>query len=164
MPRKSRKDPVETSALYIFEITDWETLYQLSVNGHRDEDGAYSEITLLTLQTICRYPKRLVGRTARFDLYGEREFLEPHEWKRDRDWRPRDVAHLELPPSGGRCYARLPHDSLVVLMTALGHQRLRYASLRGPPLVRGSAMCRTIGFSYDEGLDEDETDSKAVTD
>jgi len=163
MRRKSPKKAVETYELYIFEISDWTTLYEISVNGRRDRDGAYGEVNLLTLQTTCRYPEKLVGRTARFDLYGQRDFLEPNEWKRDRAWRPGHIAHLELPPSGGSCYARLPEATLTRLMIALGHQRLRYASLHGPPLKRGSSLCWSIGFSLDEGLDGEASGSAAAT-
>jgi len=154
MPRKARKRSVETYALYIFEISAWQPLYELSVNGSRYEDAAFSEICLLQVETICRYPEKLVGRTAHFDLYAQRDFMEPPEWKRDGDWRPKDVAHLELPPSGGRCYARMPHESMPVLITALAHNRFRYVSLHGGPLVRGGTLCRSIGFSRDEGLGE----------
>lgn len=154
MTRKARKKPVETYALFIFEITGWEPRYELGINGSRYEDGAYHEVMLLTVQTVCRYPEKLAGRTAHFDLYGQRNFMEPQEWKRDPAWRPRNVAHLELPPSGGRCYARLPHESMAGLTTALAHQRFRYVSLQGPPLSRGSSLSTSIGFSRDEGLDD----------
>jgi hypothetical protein len=42
-------------------------------------------------------------------------------------------------------------------MTALAHKRARYVSLHGTPLSRGHSSCWSIGFSSDEGLDEEET-------
>jgi hypothetical protein len=151
MPRKARARPAAITLL-IFEIERWEPEYHFSINGHRDRDGPYSEITLIEVHTVCRYPKKVVGRPARFDLYAERDMWEPSAWDRDR--RPSDIGYLELPPSNGRCFARLPHESMSGLMTALAHGRFRYVSLHSAPLLRGRCLCHSIGFSTDEGLDE----------
>lgn len=153
--RKARKKPVETYDLFIFEIADWEPFYGLSVNASRFDDGAFSENYAIHIETTCRYPKKVAGRTARFDLYSERGFMEPPEWRRDHAWRPPDVAHLELPPSGGRCYARIPHESMGGLITALAHERIRYVSLHGAPLKRGSSLCWSIEFSRSEDLGDE---------
>jgi hypothetical protein len=150
MPRKVRKKPVETYSLYIFEITDWEPAYHLSVNASKYDDGAFNEINLLQIETVCRYPEKLAGRSAHFDLYGRRGFMEPPEWQHDRNWRPPNVAHLELSPSGGRCYAPMPNESIGGLITALAHERIRYVSLHGKPLSRGRSLCWSIGFSRQE--------------
>ncbi len=155
MARKARKKPVETYALFIFEITDWEPSYGLSVNGSRYNDAAFSEIYALHIDTVCRHPPKVAGRTANFSLYGERGFMEPPDWQRDRNWRPNSVAHLELPASGGRCYARLPHESMGTLLTALAHQRFRYVSLHGSPLARGHSLCWSIEFSRNEDLGDE---------
>ena len=155
MGRKPRKRKVaETHALFIFEIESWDFVYDFSVSGPRDGDGPYHEILLVQLESVCRYPEKLVGRTARFALYGERNISEPWEWKQDSTWRPRGIGYLELPPSNGHAYARLPHESMPSLMTALAHKRVRYVSLHGAPLSRGRSSCRSISFSNDEGLDE----------
>jgi hypothetical protein len=155
--RKLRKrKAIETHALFIFEIETWDFVYDFSVSGRKDSEGPYSEVVLVHVETVCRYPEKLVGRTARFDLYAERGIFEPWEWKQDSDWRPRGIGYLELPPSNGHAYLRLPHDSMPGLMTALAHKRVRYASLHGTPLLRGHSSCWSIGFSNDEGLDDQE--------
>jgi hypothetical protein len=82
--RKLRKrKAVETHALFIFEVEAWDVEYSFSVNGLRDREGPYSEIVLIHVETVCRYPEKLVGRPARFDLYAERGIFEPWEWKQD---------------------------------------------------------------------------------
>ena len=155
MGRKPRQRARESAALFIFEITDWAPSYHFSVNGLPDRDSAYSEITLVEVDAVCRYPeKKLSGRTAHFSIYGDRGLLEPAQWRRTPDWRPSHVAHLELPPSGGRCYARLPIDSVGRLMAGFAHKRFRYVSLLGVELKRGRSLCTSISFSTDEGLED----------
>jgi hypothetical protein len=154
MARRTKKR-VETHTLFIFEITDWEPMYELSVNGLKDEVEPYNEILLLHVDAVCRYPKPQVGRAVRFDLYGERDFMHPAVWKHERDWRPQSVAHLELHPSGGSCYGRLPHESMGALITALAHRQLGYVSLMGTPLARGKSRCWSLGFSRVEDVGDD---------
>lgn len=154
MARKAKKR-VEDHALFILEIVDWEPMYELSVNGLKDEEEPYHEILLLHVDAVCRYPKAQAGRSVRFDLYGQRAFMEPYEWKHDRDWRPQSVAHLELHPSGGSCHGRLPHESIGALMIALADKRLRYVSLMGTPLTRGKSRCWSLGFSRVEDVGDD---------
>lgn len=154
MARRTKKS-VETHTLFIFEITDWEPLYELSVNGLKDADTPYHEIMLLHVDAVCRYPSKLSGRPTRFDLYGERNFLEPAVWKHERDWRPQSVTYLELHPSGGSCSGRLPHESMSALIAALACQRLGYISLMGTPLARGKSRCWSLGFSRVEDFGDD---------
>ncbi len=154
MARNSRKMPKPAYALFIFEIEGWETNYSLSINRTPQHTGAFNEVSALHIDTTCRHPTTLAGRVVRFSLYGERNLLEPWEWKLDSAWRPSSVAILDMRRSGGNCYGGVPQDSFWGLISALGHSRVRYVSLHGSPLVRGKSVCWSIDFSWDEGLDD----------
>lgn len=159
--RRSAASRVQETELLIFEIKGWEPEYHFSVNGLQDGDGPYREVVLVKVHAVCRYPEKVFGREASFSLYAERDMFEPEELKHDREWRPKGIGYVDLPPANGHGYARLPHDSMPGLMTALTHKGFRYLTLHGTPLKRGSSTFNSIGFTNDEGLDEEDGSATA---
>ena len=157
MPRsigKRRKPRYEPSEIYIFEIARWEPTYGLSVDPSRDRAGPYSEHAILEIQATCILPRKLAGRTAQFSLAGQRDFLSPPDYKHDPKWTPRCIGLLELPPSGGRFYALVPHDSLPMLMASLALRMCRYILLFGPPLSRGKSLCTSLQLERSVDLED----------
>jgi hypothetical protein len=59
-----------------------------------------------------------------------------------------------LPPTAGRFYASIPHDSLAGFMTAMAHGLYRYILLYGPPLVRGKSLCNSLDFKRTIDVDD----------
>ncbi len=149
--RKPRYEPVES---YVFEIVRWEPSYGFSVDQNRDREGPYREHTILEIQTSCIYPKKLAGRATHFSLSGRRGCLVPPVYRHDPEWVPRCVGMLELPPSGGRFYTSVPHDSLPALITPLVHRLYRYILLFGPPLSRGKSLCFSMQLERTVDLED----------
>jgi len=132
--------------LFMFEIKGCKPSYHLNVNLNPRETGAYGEIALMELETNCTYPEKLAGRTARFDIYGKRDFMQPEEYRLNPKWRDNCVAFLQLPPSGGSCHARIPYEYMTFIMTAISQGLIHFIYLYGSPLSRGTSFCTSMQF------------------
>jgi hypothetical protein len=131
---------------FIFEINEWEPDYLLSVNHDRHRDGPYSEYVNIKMTAPCIFPEQLAGRVAQVHIMGQRKFLDPEIYRRDRDWKPLCVAGLHLPPSSGEFYLAVPLENMPFLLTAFTHGLFRFISLWGPPLKRSNSLCTTVNF------------------
>ena len=154
-PKKTpRKRPAPTTETFIFAIGGWEPEYSFAVNHSRLEDGPYWEHAGLTLTAACVYPPKLAGRTATLRFVGDRERLLARPPMKDRDWRPTGVGLLELTPSRGDFYARIPMDAVWGLIVAMGQAGFSYVLLRGPTLFRSKSLCTSFSFERTVDLEE----------
>ena len=154
-PTKKRGRPrTQPMECYVFEIGEWKPSYILSVNRQRDRTGAFYEHIDIEIQTLCIYPKKLAGRSAQFTLSGQRNCLTPTAYQRDPDWIPNCVGLLELPPTRGRFYTAVPHESLSALITPLIHRLFHFVLLFGPPLSRGASLCSSMQFEQTVDLED----------
>ncbi len=146
MAGKTPKANPVSSINYIFEITDFEPTYMLSVNPGADDENPWWEHASLGLSTVCRHPETIAGRPAAFELAADRAFWSPSELRHRPGWQPLGVGMLELTPRGGRFYASIPHDSLSMFLTAFANGLFRFIVLNGPPLRRGKSLCTSFEF------------------
>lgn len=154
MSRPKAKSPQPATESFAFEITDFEPSYMLSVNHRAYEEKPLWEHTSVVMTAVCLLPKKVAGRTARFELVAERDAWTPTSWQRDHDWRPAGVGLLELPPPRGSFYAAIPFESMPTLMTALAHGLYRYILLHGPELKRGKSLCGSFHLMRAIDLDD----------
>jgi hypothetical protein len=143
--KKSEPRP-ETPECFIFEIGAWEPGYIFSVDSGKHRSAPYSEHVLLEIDATCVFPEKLAGREIRVSISGQRDCLNPFAYRQDKDWVPRCIGLLELPPAGGRFYTSVPHDSIAALTVSLAHRMYRYILLYGPPLGRSKSLCSSMQF------------------
>ena len=134
MSRKKTRKPRVMSEAYIFEIKEWQPNYILSVDRNKDRLGPYREHLSVELETECIYPQKLVGRSALFNLAGDRDFMMPPTYRRDPDWVPNCVGFLELPPSPTQSRIFSPIGSNILRRLAARRQdSVAYSHVRGQP-------------------------------
>lgn len=153
--RVNKRKPVrETAECYIFQIDAWKPGYIFSVDSSTHRAGPYSEHLGLELDATCIFPEKLAGRAIQISLAGRRDCLSPFAYQQDEEWVPRCIGALEFPPSGGRFYTSVPHDSITALTLSLAHQMYRYILLYGPPLGRRKSLCSSMQFERTVDLDD----------
>lgn len=146
MATRSRKQPVPRSESFIFELGEFQSSYMLGVNPRQDEDEPWWEHFSVLINATCILLKKVAGRIARFDIVADRKMFVPNAGAREPNWRPLGVGLLELPPSGGRFYVSVPHDTMLAFLTAVSSGHFGYAVLSGEPLARGRSLCRSLHF------------------
>ena len=100
------------------------------------------------------YPPKLAGRTATLRFVGDRERLLAIPPMKDRDWRPNGIGLLELTPSRGDFYARIPMDAVWGLIAAMGQAGFSYVLLNGPSLFRSKSLCTSFSFERSVDLED----------
>jgi len=147
MPRKKqRKGQQGEHRLLMFEIKEWEPSYSFSLNRQKYAETDYSEYAELHLKTVCVYPDKFAGRSASMDISSRRGLLNPFDPRRDPRDKPTEIGLLELPPSGGRFYGGVPHETMSFLLSGLVAERFRYVTLSGNSLPRSAFFCTEFGF------------------
>src|ERR1700722_6776545 len=97
MVRKPRKKkPIETYQTYIFEITDWEPGYLLSLNAAKHDDQLYWESLSARISAKCVFPAKYAGLPTGIHLFADRNMLNPEILKYDKEWKPRCVGSLRV--------------------------------------------------------------------
>ncbi len=127
----------------VFEITEWEPSYTLSINGSKEDPETYSEYAELHLETSCIEPKKFAGRVAGMILSSRRGF---HTLKRafDAGSQPDSIGLLSLRPAGGSFYAGIPQETIEFLAHALAIGKLRYVMLTGSTFVRSESKITSL--------------------
>lgn len=151
---KKQKPVRETAECYIFRIDAWKPGYIFSVDSSTHRAGPYSEHLGLEVDATCVFPGKLTGREVQISLAGRRDCLSPFAYQQDVEWVPRCIGALEFPPSGGKFYTSVPHDSVAALTVSLAHHMYRYILLYGPPLSRGRSLCFSMQFEKSVNLDD----------
>jgi hypothetical protein len=129
---------------FLFEIAEWHPEYAFSVGHDRFDEGPYSEHVDIEIKAICIAPKRWAGRSATFDLIGQRELMNRERYRHDPDWRPSGIAILDLRPRSGSFYVFIPYEALTFLLTGFAAGLFRYIDLWGPELKRSRSHCRSM--------------------
>jgi len=149
-PRKARKKVREEYGSYIIEVADWETSYSFKVNrDDRFYTGSYGEHLHLEIKGILRYPFKFDGKNIRVLLLGDRkltanlvgeEYLEPQ---------PQSIGGLTIRGEHRDFSAFIPFDTVPVISTLLQAKQVRFISMSGKALFRGSASINYINFMRD---------------
>jgi len=108
----------------------------------------------LELEGSCVHPQIFVGRRVAFRVWTRRDCRQPDIFKRDPEWTPRCVGQLELPPSIGRFYMSVPHESFPSLLTGLAAGLFRFILLWGLPLCRGQSPCQSVQWAQSVNLED----------
>jgi hypothetical protein len=153
--RKTRKRVQEEHYTYIIEIVDWETSYSFTVN-HNDRffAGSYREHLHLEINGNLRHPRKFDDLEIRLTLLGDRkltshlvaeEYLEPQ---------PVSVGHLTIRGKHRDYLGSIPHDVVPSLSSLLQAKQVRFISLSGKALFRGSASIDYVHFMRDFNPEE----------
>jgi hypothetical protein len=149
-PRNLRKKVLEEYGSYIIEVADWETSYSFTIN--RDErlfTGSYREHLHLEIKGILRYPFKFDGKDIRVLLLGDRKLtshLAAEEYLKPQ---PVSVGSITIRGQHREYTGSLPFDVVPVVSSLLQAKQVRFISMSGKALFRGSASINWINFMRD---------------
>lgn len=148
--RTARKKVQVTYGSYIVEVADWETSYSFTVNrDDRFYSGAYGEHLHLEIKGVLRYPFKFDGKDIRILLLGDRKITEILAEEKYLDPQPRSIGGLTIRGEHRDFSAFIPFDTLPVISSLLQAKQVRFISLSGTALFRGSASINWINFMRD---------------
>lgn len=151
-PRKKKAE--ESYQTYIFEITDWEPGYLLSLNAGKHDDQLYWESLSVRISAKCVFPAKYAGLPTAIHLFADRAMLNPEILKYDKEWKPRCVGSLRVEAAEVHYDAALPHDFMPSLLAMLASERSRYVLLHGETVRRGKSLCRSFEIQRTVNLDD----------
>lgn len=146
-PRNSRKHTQETYGSYIIEVADWQTSYSFTVN--RDDRffaGSYREHLHLEISGMLRYPFKFDGKDIRVMLLGDRKLTSNLVGEEYLDPQPRSIGGLTIRGEHRDFSAFIPFDTVPVISSLLQARQVRFISMSGTTLFRGSASINWINF------------------
>jgi hypothetical protein len=149
-PRKANKKVQEEYGSYIVEVADWETSYSFTVN--RDDRffaGSYGEHLHLELKGILRYPFKFDGKDIRVLLLGDRKLTAIMVGEKYLDPQLQAIGGLTIRGEYRHFSAFIPFDTIPVISSLLQAKQVRFISLSGKALFRGSAPINWINFMRD---------------
>lgn len=148
--RNTRKKVQEAYSSYIVEVADWETSYSFTVN-HDDKffAGSYREHLHLEIKGLLRYPFKFDGKDIRVMLLGDRKLTSNLIGEEYLDPQPRSIGGLTIRGEYRDFSAFIPYDSVPVISSLLQAKQVRFISMSGKALFRGSASIDWINFIRD---------------
>jgi len=155
MIRKPRKKkPDEIYQTYIFEITDWEPGYLLSLNGGKHDDQLYWEHLSARITAKCVFPTKYAGLPTKIHLFADRNMLNPEILKYEKEWKPLCVGSLRVEAAEVHYDAAIPYDIMPSLLAMLATERGRYVLLHGASVRRGKSLCQSFEIQRTVNLDD----------
>ena len=155
MVRKPRKEkPEEAYQTYVFEITDWEPGYILSLNVGKYDDQLYWEHLSARISAKCIFPTKYAGLLAGFHLFTDRNMLNPEILKFEKEWKPLCVGSLRVEAAEMHYEAAIPHDLMPSLLAMLASEHSHHLLLHGTPIHRRKSLCRSFEIQRTVNLDD----------
>ena len=153
--RKTRKRVREEHCTYIIEVVDWETSYSFTVNRNdRFFAGSYREHLHLEIKGTLRYPFKFDGKDIRVLLLGDRKLTSHLASEEYLDPQPQSVGCLTIRGEHRDFNAFFPFDAVPVVNSLLQAKQVRFISLSGKALFRGSASIDYVHFMRDFNPEE----------
>ena len=154
-PRTARKRVKEEYCSYIVEVADWETSYSFKVNrDDRFYTGSYGEHLHLEAKGILRYPFKFDGKEIRVLLLGDRKLKEIMVGEKYLDPQPQSIGGLTIRGEHRDFSAFIPFDMVPILSSLLQTKQIRFISMSGRAVSRGSASINWINFMRDFNPEE----------
>jgi len=148
--RNSRKKVQEAYGSYIIEVADWETSYSFTVNrDDRFYSGSYREHLHLEIKGVLRYPFKSDGKDIRVLLLGDRKLTSNLVDEIYLDPQPQSIGGLTIRGEQRDFSAFIPFDAVPVVSSLLQAKQVRFISMSGTALFRGSASINWINFMHD---------------
>jgi len=149
-PRKVRKKVQEEYGSYIVELTDWETNYLFTVNrNERFFAGSYREHLHLEIKGVLRHPSKFDGKDIKVTLLGDRTLTSQLAAEEYVTPQPLSVGHLTLRGQQRDYIGSIPFDAVPVVSSLLQAKQVRFISMSGKALFRGSASINSLHFMRD---------------
>jgi len=149
-PRSSRKKVREEYGSYIIEVADWETSYSFTVNrDNRFYSGAYREHLHLEVKGILRYPFKFDGKDIQVTLLGDRKLTSNLAGEEYLEPQPLSVGHITIRGQHRDYIGSLPFDTVPLVSSLLQAKQIRFLSMSGKALFRGSASINYLHFMRD---------------
>lgn len=146
-PRKARKKVQEEYGSYIVEVTDWETSYSFTVNrNERLFVGSYREHLNLEIKGVLRHPSKFDGKDIKVTLLGDRTLTAQLAAEEYVTSQPVSVGHLTIRGQQRDYLGSIPFDAVPVVSSLLQAKQVRFVSMSGKALFRGSALINWINF------------------
>lgn len=146
-PRKARKKVQEEYGSYIVEVTDWETSYSFTVNrNERLFVGSYREHLNLEIKGVLRHPSKFDGKDIKVTLLGDRTLTAQLAAEEYVTPQPVSVGHLTIRGQQRDYLGSIPFDAVPVVSSLLQAKQVRFVSMSGKALFRGSALINWINF------------------
>jgi hypothetical protein len=154
-PRKSRKKVQEEYGSYIIEVVDWETSYSFTVNSDdRFYSGSYGEHLHLEIKGILRYPFKFDGKDIRLTLLGNRKLTSNLVGEEYLKPQPVSVGHIAIRGQHRAYIGSMPFDTVPIVSSLLQAKQVRFISMSGKALFRGSASINWLNFMRDFNPEE----------
>jgi hypothetical protein len=148
--RNTRKKVTEAYGSYIVEVVDWETCYSFTINSDdRFYSGSYGEHLRFEVKGILRCPLKFEGKDIQVTFLGSRPlttYLNTEEYITPQ---PLSVGHLTIRGQQRDYIGSLPFDTVPVISSLLQAKQVRFISMSGKALFRGSASIDWINFMRD---------------
>ena len=145
--KKGRKSITETICYYGLEILDWELPYSFSINSFKDLFvGPYWEHASLKITGKVFQPKNIENRVVEINIMGDRRLIPLGEYPEKYDYEPKGIGTLTIRGKQSELSTWVPFDALHLLMYLLKEGEIKFLTLSGQYLYRGSANITSINF------------------
>jgi len=149
-PRKARKRVKEEYGSYIVEVAGWETSYSFTVNrNERFFAGSYREHLHLEIKGVLRHPSKFDGKDLKVTLLGDRSLTAQLAAEEYVTPQPVSVGHLTVRGQQRDYLGSIPFDAVPVVSSLLQAKQVRFISMSGKALFRGSAAINSLHFMRD---------------
>lgn len=149
-PRKTRQRVREEYGTYIIEVADWETSYAFTINRHdRFFAGSYREHLNLEVKGILRHPLKFEGKDIRALSLGDRKLTSNLAGEEYLDPQPVSIGSITIRGEHRDYLGSMPFDAVPVVNLLLQTHHVRFISLSGKALFRGSASINWVHFMRD---------------
>jgi len=149
-PRNTRKKVREEYGSYIIEVGDWETNYSFTVNrNERFFAGSYREHLHLEIKGVLRHPSKFDGKDIKVTLLGDRTLTSQLAAEEYVTPQPVSVGHLTIRGQQRDYIGSIPFDAVPVVSSLLQAKQVRFISISGKVLFRGSASINSLHFMRD---------------
>jgi hypothetical protein len=142
MPAKKR-NTAQVEVTYLVEIESWDWGYSFSSHGDRHSGDPYTEFRQLEITGSLLQPKGIKADGVKLFLLPDKQYNQENR----QDLPSLSVGSLQLNDGTLHVVLSMPDDVLAPIISALGVDALRYAT------IRGSKLRYRKGLVHDYGLD-----------
>lgn len=116
---------------------------------NRIYSGSYGEHLHLEIKGIVRLPGKFDGKDIRVTLLGDRKLTKHLAEEEYLDPQPASVGHLTLRGQHREYLGSIPFDTVPIIDSLLQTKQVRFISMSGKALFRGSAAINWLHFMRD---------------
>lgn len=131
---------------YLFRIEHIAPDYSFYSSHSRWDEGPYGEYAHTKIDGSCLVPAKLAGRATRFTFFGDRAVAAMLEHPNQEAAPANGIGTLTMRGVHSEYLGSMPFDVLLGLAPTIVAGGLRFITLVGPPLYRGTSRISSVSF------------------